>query len=231
MTRSTFFTLSALLLILLVPRIGVAQVWRLASVEWPPYRGEALVGQGEALRLLRSELKKNGIELEVDFMPWNRAVKLARRGDYIGYFPAWPEEVGVGFVASPLIDNSSIALISYKNADIDDSSLPEALDGNRIGVVNSYVYPYFIQALLDRPGTKIEDVANDRTLIRLLAKKRVKLALTDPRLMQHYAEIDNYDNLTVLMDKLKVKPVVIALTNSMDSQEVITIINGIFAPK
>lgn len=86
-------------------------VWKIASLDWEPYSGNTLHTEGNSIQKLRHELRKHNIELLVEFYPWKRAQKKAASAESIGYFPAWPEEVYAGFVASPAIDWSQIAIM------------------------------------------------------------------------------------------------------------------------
>ena len=62
-----------------------ADTLMLTSLLWPPYSGEQLTEQGASIAVVRAALKVMGHELDVDFYPWSRAVKLATmpNSDYI----------------------------------------------------------------------------------------------------------------------------------------------------
>ncbi|MGB1236908.1 MAG: substrate-binding periplasmic protein [Pseudomonadales bacterium] len=205
-----------------------AETWRLASIEWPPYAGAQLPDQGLAVNVLRTALAERGITLEVDFMPWNRAVQRAKQGRYIGYFPAWPEEVEPGFVASGEVATSTVGLISYRGSGVVWRGLEKALAYYRTGLVSSYVYSPEISAQLRTQPKNLRYVASDRDLIRVLHHKRVVLALTDPRLVEYYAALDGYDNLEVVRQELEVKPLVVALTDSQANRAQITLLKALF---
>ncbi|GAA3915262.1 hypothetical protein [Litoribacillus peritrichatus] len=124
---------------------GQAEVWKLASLEWPPYSGAQLEGQGKSVQLLRKVLTEHDIELQVDFFPWSRSQELAKTGRYIGYFPAWQEEVQPGFLYSPVIDWSSLGVISASETDFEWSGFEALFSQYSVGIIRSYKYPNAVE--------------------------------------------------------------------------------------
>ena len=164
-----------------------AETWRIASIEWPPYAGSTLKDGGIAIRDLQLLLKRVDVDLVVDYMPWTRALTVARSAAYVGYFPAWPEEVQTGFAPSQAISQSVVGAVMLAGASHDWASLEDLFDRHRVGFVGSYVYPIDIQKeILEH--YQVEDGAeNEQDLARVLAAGRVDVALTDPGVLQHVA--------------------------------------------
>ena len=71
--------------------ISADKVIHLASLNWPPYAGSSLPGQGATVSVLRAALHEMGYGLQVDFYPWVRAVSLAsdNASMYAGFFPVY----------------------------------------------------------------------------------------------------------------------------------------------
>lgn len=80
----------------------------------------------------------------MEFYPWKRAQLVAKTKEYVGYFPAWPEEVYVGFTASPTIDWSGIAIMKRSESSVSFESLDDLFNQYTVGIVNSYAYPKVI---------------------------------------------------------------------------------------
>ena len=55
-----------------------------ATLNAPPYFGENLAGGGFYTEISREAFQRVGYTFEVEFMTWNRALELAKRGDYAG---------------------------------------------------------------------------------------------------------------------------------------------------
>ena len=62
------------------------EVWVITSLNWQPYSGAEIMNQGNSIQKLRSILKKEKIELLVEFHPWKRSQAKAKSKEYIGYF-------------------------------------------------------------------------------------------------------------------------------------------------
>lgn len=164
-----------------------AETWRIASLEWPPYSGSALQDGGLAVQALRAALGRADIDLVVDYMPWTRAHAIAKSPAYVGYFPAWPEEVLEGFAPSLPVSQSVVGAVMNADADLNWSNVEDLFDRHRIGFVGSYVYPIEIQReILEH--YQVEDGAeNEHDLARVLAAGRVDVVLTDPNVLRFVA--------------------------------------------
>jgi len=207
-----------------------AETWRIASIEWPPYAGSTLKDGGLAIRDLQLLLNREGVELAVDYMPWTRALTVARSADYVGYFPAWPEEVQAGFAASNTISQSVVGAVMLAGASHDWSSLDDLFDHHRVGFVGSYVYPVEIQKQI-LEHYQVEDGAeNEQDLARVLAAGRVDVAVTDPDVLQHVAA-----QLSITDKPFKVRvfhqhPLVMAFTMHPGFEKKRALLNRLLSP-
>jgi len=57
---------------------------RFATVPWPPYYGPKLLNQGYVTEITKTALARVGYTMEVDFVPWKRALHDAYNGYYSG---------------------------------------------------------------------------------------------------------------------------------------------------
>ncbi len=64
---------------------------RLATLEWPPYTSQSLPDGGLTGHIVKRAFAEAGLEVEFDFYPWQRAVRLAAdpTQPYSGYFPEY----------------------------------------------------------------------------------------------------------------------------------------------
>jgi polar amino acid transport system substrate-binding protein len=79
---------------------SAAETWKITSLDWQPFSGKALPEGGASIAVLRAALKAEGIELQVEFYPWTRAIETAKQPGYAGVYPSWPEDVAPGFTGS-----------------------------------------------------------------------------------------------------------------------------------
>lgn len=195
-----------------------ADTWRVAALEWPPYASPDLPEGGTAVAALRRILETGGIELQVEYMPWPRAQALARSGSYVGYFPAWPEEVKTGFLGSKPLIQSYVGVVQMKQTPVSWTSLNDLFKKYRVGFVSNYVYPKDIQILIDRNKLFEAGCDNERDLTRKMAAGRLDLAITDPNVMLYFARELGIESLEANPKLITRKPLVLALPNQPASK-------------
>jgi len=203
----------ALLLTILLP-LGPssAETWRVSALDWPPYASPRLPEDGLAVTALRKALSKIGVTLEVDYMPFPRAQALARSGLYIGYFPAWPEEVLEGFTGSGPVMMSQVGLVERRGTLLDWHHTHDLFEKYRIGYVRSYGYPAPVQIEIDHHSTKATGVDDEADLVRMLAANRIDAALTDPNVTLHVAGDMKVSGLAASPQVLFRKPLLLAFS-------------------
>ena len=190
-------------------------VWKITSLDWPPYSDSNMLSQGNSIQKLRTLLKKEGIELIVEFYPWARAQDIARGEDYVGYFPAWPEEICEGFIASPPVDWSDIGVLTYMNSGLEWTNL-EDLFNDKIGLISTYTYPESITKLAQARPQNVDPTPNEMSLLKKLSAKRLKSAITDPTVMHYLAEKEGIGNIKTVK-LLGKKALIIAFRNNPDT--------------
>lgn len=89
--------------------IAQAQTLRVATLEWAPYVGSDLPGNGLASRILNEALALNGDKAELVFLPWQRALNETREGRFDALMPAYlsPDRRQDFYTSMPLWTPSS----------------------------------------------------------------------------------------------------------------------------
>jgi len=189
---NSFLVVLALVLCLMAaPRaFGGAETITITSLDWPPYASALLDDGGQAVAKLRAILERKGVVLEVVFHPWDIARREARRDKYAGYFPAWPEEVEDGFVASGPIDYSEINVVYRPDGVSSERTIGELFERQKVGLVKSYDYPDDITRLADAYHCHIVYVPSDFMLMRMLYAGRFRAGITDIRVAAYISERD-----------------------------------------
>lgn len=208
--------------------ITYSEVWKITSLEWNPYSGKKLKDYGKSVQLLKNALKKEGIDLKVEFYPWRRSINTAKEAGYLGYFPAWPEEVKKGFIASNTIDWSNVSVIKVKGTKISYSSINELFRKYRVGLVKSYVYPEKIFNAQNKFHKNIEYSSTDTTLVKKLIRKKSDVIITDSIVANYISKKYNLNELKVIPGSVIKKELVIAVSNNSYNRKKIELINKIF---
>jgi polar amino acid transport system substrate-binding protein len=163
-----------------------AETVRLTTLEWCPYTCSTLPGDGVTTSVLRDALKAAGHELEITFLPWQRAVDTAKKGEAHGYFPEYPG--AEGFEMSAVIGSSPLGLVTPADKPVTDAS-PAALAKLRFGTVQGYVNAEATTKAIEA-GMKPEAVIDDATNLRKTASSRLDAAEIDRWVMAHLLRTD-----------------------------------------
>jgi polar amino acid transport system substrate-binding protein len=200
------------------------ETWKITSLNWEPYSGDTLTNQGNSVQKLREILKRKGIRLLVEFYSWLRSQKKAASKEYIGYFPAWPEEVAEGFIASSIVDWSEVGLMKHKDVNLKSDKIDELILNHRLGFVKTYVYPDIIANVIKKYVSKVDGSPNEFSLLKKLSTGRIEIAITDPNVMIYLADkegISNIEPVRVFMQK----ELVVACRNDEENKHRIKILN------
>lgn len=173
------------LLALLMPPMGNADTLKLTSLLWPPYAGQQLENQGVSIMVAKAALNAMGHDLQVDFYPWSRAVKLAGmpNTDYLGYFPAYHYQNDV-FIFSSGIGSSPLGLVEQKLHPISWTQTAD-LTQYVLGVVQGYVNTDEIDSLIASGYLRVEAVSSDEHNIRKVAAGRIDAAVIDVHVLRY----------------------------------------------
>lgn len=165
-------------------------VIRLTSLDWPPYSGAALVGGGASVAVSRAALKAAGLQLEVAFFPWQRAMAYGLgRPEYAGYFPEyWAPERACAW--SDSLGTSPLGFVQHRDAPIRWQRL-EDLAGTPIGTVSGYVNTTRFDALAASGRLQVDPVPNDLINLRKVAARRIPMAVIDPHVLAYLIRAEN----------------------------------------
>ncbi len=216
------------ILVLVLSTVACAgDVWRITSLDWQPYSDSTAANHGYSIQKLRTLLQQEGIELVVEFYPWARAQEIAKQDGYVGYFPAWPEEVGEGFIASSPVDWSEIGVMTYKGSGLEWTTL-EAVFQEEVGLVTDYVYPKPIEKLARSQRRNVDPTPNELALLRKLSAKRITAAITDPTVMLYLANKVRIDNVRMLkwLDRVAL---VLAVRDAPENEEKLRVLERLLA--
>lgn len=187
MTRTWILALSFLLLCWRCE----AQTVHLASTEWPPYSGAALVQQGAATAVVRAAFAAMGMSVTVDFFPWARAIKQGTTDkSFDGYFPGYPdaERMRKSYASLP-IGSSPLGFAERTAKPINWHDIGD-LGGMRIGVVNGYVNTEDLDAAIAADHVHGDVAPSDESNLTKLLMARVDAAVIDRHVFEYLSVAD-----------------------------------------
>lgn len=149
------------------------------TLEWPPFTCEKCPEQGAGAKVLRDVMKAEGVEVEFVFLPWSRAIAEGKTEKYIGYYPAWPEDVQEGFMASVSLFKSPLGFIEPKDKPLKWDQGLKDLKGKTIGSVQDYGNTKEFNDLIKEGVIKTEIVTSDDVNVKKVAGGRLDGAIID----------------------------------------------------
>lgn len=212
-----------LLLLLALPTAAdeAARTVELSSLDWPPYIGDSLPAQGFIHQIAEQALARQGYRLKVRFLPWARAVEVAREGKSAGVFPEYYEAGRKEeFAFSDPMPGGPMGFYKRRAADIrfvadprnDPGTVLQALKGYRFGVVRGYIN----NLAFDVADFLVKEEANsDELNLKKLAFSRVDLIVIDELVARHILATrlpELADQLEFMRPPLEHKPLYIAFS-------------------
>ena len=172
-----------LLLLLLSPALAADESLRLVADPWPPFNDRELPGNGLSSDLVEQALQRAGYRTSYVEVPWQRAVRGIKRGDYDVLINAWysAERAEFGHFSLPYLVNR-IRLLQRKGAAIRFDRLAD-LYPHSIAVVRGYAYSAEFDG--DDRLRKVE-VGGFAIAARMLHAGRVQLTLEDELVARYH---------------------------------------------
>ncbi|MEI7606471.1 MAG: transporter substrate-binding domain-containing protein [Rhodospirillaceae bacterium] len=159
---------------------------KLTSLEWPPFSGAQLPGLGASVGVSRAAFGAVGLGLEVEFYPWQRAVKTGLEvSGYVGYFPEYFSDSLTSQCAfSEPAGESPLGFVERKNAPFAWATLAD-LGAVTVGTVSGYANTDEFDKLVADGKIRAEAVVDDLTNLRKVASDRVRLAVIDRNVFEY----------------------------------------------
>lgn len=176
--RKTLQLIQILVIVLLV-RVPLeswaADKVRLALIEYAPLMGENVKGYGIEPAIVTAAFKQVNINVEYDFFPPVRSIKLAKEGMYDGIVGlVWSEEREQSFYYSDPIFEAPLLLFHLKDFAFEWETVDD-LKGIPIGITaKNYYGPVFHEAL-DAGKLAIDEASKDAIQFDKLLRHRIKL--------------------------------------------------------
>jgi polar amino acid transport system substrate-binding protein len=182
---------ASLMLVLFHAGPALAESFRLASLEWPPYASAREKEGGTSVHILRQAFEAAGAALVVDFLPWERAVMTGTTAaGYVGYGPEYynrsldAEAAGKRCLYSRPFQRGPLGFVMRRDHPLDWKELPD-LVGKRIGVVSGYINTAAFDGMVARGTVQAEVAPDDITNLRKVAFGRLDGAVIDANVLEY----------------------------------------------
>jgi polar amino acid transport system substrate-binding protein len=183
---------STLALVCASPALAQEKVAKLTSLEWPPYSGAALKDGGASVAVARAAFEAVGWKLDVRFVPWKRAVDMAREGSdgVVGYFPEYLDPSVTDFAFSASMGNSPLGLVQNAAKPVTWASIADLKAIQPIGVVDGYVNTVEFDEAVAKGALKVDAVTDDALNVKKVAAGRIQAAVIDQHVLGWFLKND-----------------------------------------
>lgn len=154
---------------------------RITSNEWPPYTTKTIESNGLIAELVRASFEARKHKVDWMILPWARALDMVRQANAEGIAAWYSEERARDFYYSEPFLNNKMALVKRKDMQVSWEKLEDLKDYRFVllrGAVNSTEFDnatYF----------KKEEVAEEDTAIKMVARGRADLTVRDEGMVRH----------------------------------------------
>lgn len=150
-----------------------AETIQATTVNWAPYYGDTLEDGGVIAALARAAFQQQGHTLEVDFVPWKRALATAKRGTHDAVLGAYhSEERAQDFHFSKPFYDIKIGFMALNDLGVRTYDSLQDLKGYRIGYNDGWAYG----EAFEQADFLTKDPASNQTLnVRKLFRERVDI--------------------------------------------------------
>jgi polar amino acid transport system substrate-binding protein len=172
------------------PAQAQAPTLRLASLEWLPYAGHALPQGGLSAAVAMAVAARIGYAVDVQYLPWKRAMQAGSGPGFAGYFPAYQtaERARQCHFSAP-IGYSTIGLAVRAAQPLHWRTLDD-LAGNKLGVVLGYSNGERVDAMVEQGKLSVDYSASDTVNLRKLLAGRVNAVVIDRAVLRYLLASD-----------------------------------------
>ncbi|WP_108649384.1 substrate-binding periplasmic protein [Dongshaea marina] len=163
----------------------------LTTLTWEPYIGKSMPGNGYVFELVHQAFTRAGYQVNIDFLPWARALKYARAGVADGIFPEYyGEERKKDFVFSAPFPGGPVGFYKRQNSPIqfktdprvDQAQALKELSQYRFGVVRGYINT---KTFDEAEYLKKSEAISDEQNLKKLSHGRIDLIFIDKFVALH----------------------------------------------
>lgn len=197
------------------------KILKLATLDWPPYISEKLCNNGWVFQLTVALLVSKGYQVQIQFLPWTRAVRAVELGDHDILFPEYfidsnsysinvkSERRRDLLALSERFDGGLLSLVKRKNEiDFFNGKLTNILD-KVVGVVRGYQNTPEFDALVAKGQIKTIAAVDELQLARMLIANRVDYIIVDPKVLRYviiHSPLNELEKQTLLHGIENIKP-------------------------
>lgn len=210
--------LVTLLTMMVVPAAQARQV-TMCTLNWEPYYGADLPRNGFFTELVRTAFERGGHSVNVEFMPWARALLEVKQGDREVLLGAYySDERAETYLASETIYTDKVGLIAQKSLGITEFSSLRELSDYTIG----YGRGFAVSEEFDSADYLDKEAAKDQILnLRKFERGRIDMIAGSFASLRYLAQQEGIDTsqMVFMEPALKTNTLHIMISRSIPDGE------------
>ncbi len=157
------------------------------TLDWPPYTAESLPKGGATTEVLRRAFKEVELELDVVFLPWKRAISMAKHdAGAIAYYPGYHCRHVDGFITSEPIGKGPLGFAEHAQAPIVWHNLDHIGEQKlKIGTVLGYANTDDFDQKAGTGWIRAIPAPDDITNLKKLLRRRIDAVVIDKLVLSY----------------------------------------------
>lgn len=204
--------------VVVTPAVHARQI-TLCTLNWEPYYGENLPRNGFFTELVRTAFERGGHSVNVEFMPWARALLEVKQGDREVLLGAYySDERAETYIASDSIYTDKVGLIAQQKLGIKEFGSLRELSDYTIG----YGRGFAVSEEFDSADYLSKEAAKDQILnLRKFERDRIDMIAGSFASLRYTAQQEGIDTsrMTFLEPALKTNTLHIMISRSVPDGE------------
>ena len=158
----------------------------ITTLDWPPYTGSEVPKSGATTEVVRQAFDQAGIDVDVQFLPWKRAIAEAKNGDAVAYYPGYHCKHAADFEPSNSVGTGPLGFAEHVEAPISWETVYDLGEQKlKIGTVLGYANTDEFDEKVGSGWIRAISAQDDLTNLKKLLRRRIDAVVIDKLVMSY----------------------------------------------
>jgi len=158
----------------------------ITTLDWPPYTGSELPKSGATTEVVRQAFDQAGLGVDVQFLPWKRAIAEAKNGDAVAYYPGYHCKHAADFEPSNSVGTGPLGFAEHVEAPISWETVYDLGEQKlKIGTVLGYANTDEFDEKVGTGWIRAISAQDDLTNLKKLLRRRIDAVVIDKLVMSY----------------------------------------------
>lgn len=158
----------------------------ITTLDWPPYTGTALPKLGATTEVVRQAFDHAGMDVDVQFLPWKRAISEAKKGEAVAYYPGYHCKHAADFAPSDPVGTGPLGFAEHVEAPIAWDTVYDLGEQKlKIGTVLGYANTDEFDEKVGSGWIRAISAKDDLTNLKKLLRRRIDAVVIDKLVMSY----------------------------------------------